>query len=217
MAKAPRRVTASVRQRDRPSSRPSSQPSSQPLSRREEAERQRERILTVAEEQFRQYGFDRTSLAEVGAAVGLTRGAVLYHFGSKAELLGTLLEPFMTGLDAALDDLEAATPPPSPRAVVDVVLDLLLTTRVAADLLARDIATRHALDLDTWFSTGSMRLVRLMAPSSVTDPGAEARAYAALGALIRPMAHVDDPVAAEVRRAIRQAALAALGRPRTSR
>jgi AcrR family transcriptional regulator len=209
MAKTPRRVTASARQRDRPSSRP--------LSRRQEAERQRERILTVAEEQFRQYGFDRTSLAEVGAAVGLTRGAVLYHFGSKAELLGTLLEPFMTGLDAALEDLEAASPPPSPRAVVDVVLDLLLTTRIAADLLARDIATRHALDLDTWFSTGSARLVRLMAPSSVTDPGAEARAYAALGALIRPMAHVDDPVTVEVRRAIRQAALAALGRPRASR
>lgn len=206
MPKSPGRggASSSAHQRDRPS------------SRRREAERQRERILAVAEEQFRQYGFDRTSLAEVGAAVGLTRGAVLYHFGSKAELLGTLLEPFMTGLDEALADLEAATPPPTARAVVDILLDLLLTTRTAADLLARDIATRHALDLDTWFTTGSARLVRLMAPSSATDPGVEARGYAALGALIRPVTHLGDPVSEQVRRAIRQAALGALGRPKAN-
>lgn len=183
-------------------------------SRAEEVVQVRGRILAAATEQFRLYGFDRTSLTEVGAAVGLTRGAVLYHFGSKAQLLALLLEPFTRGLQGALADLESRTPPASAAAVIDTVLGLLTTTRIAADLLARDMASRHALDLDTWFTTSTTRLVRLLAPTSPTDPVAEARAYAALGALIRPLAHLPDPISGPVRQAIRHAALDALGRPR---
>lgn len=181
-------------------------------SRREDAERQRERLLVVAEKHFREYGFDRTSLSEIGAALGLTRGAVLYHFGSKADLLATLLEPFVTGLDEALDTLERAAPPARPDEVITVVLDLLTATRPAADLLARDIATRHALDLDAWFTRSAERLVRLLSPDSATDPGAEARGYAALGAMIRPLASLSGPVSHAVRASISAAALDALGR-----
>lgn len=185
-----------------------------PVTRRADAEQVRERILAIAKEQFHNYGYDRTSLAEIGAALGLTRGAVLYHFGSKAGLLTYLLKPFMVGLDQSLDQMESATPSPRPAAVVDVALELLVTTRTAADLLARDVASRHALDLDAWFTTNSTRLVRLLVPTSGADPAAEARGYAALGALIRPLAHLRGPIPDPVRRAVRDAALNALRQPR---
>lgn len=194
-----------------PSSPPAATQPGTPARRSQAAEYMRARILATAAEQFRQYGYDRTSLAEVGAAVGVTRGAVLYHFGSKAQVLSVLLEPFITGLDAALDELATQTPPAAPRTVIDAVLNLLLDTRTAVDLLARDIASRHALDLDAWFTASTGRLVRLLAPTA-DDPRAEARAYAAIGALIRPLAHLSGPIPDDVRNTIRQAALDALGR-----
>lgn len=183
-----------------------------PARRAQAAEQARARILDAAREHFQQYGFDRASLAEIGSAAGgLTRGAVLYHYGSKVNLLGALLEPFTAGLQRHLDEMETTTPPPRPAAVIDVLLDLLTHTRAAADLLAHDIAARHALDLDTWSTASARRLARLLAPTSTTDPTAEARAYAALGALIRPLVYLPDPITDPVRQAIRQAALDALG------
>ncbi|WP_186525948.1 TetR/AcrR family transcriptional regulator [Leekyejoonella antrihumi] len=182
-------------------------------SRQADAERVRVRILATAKEQFRQFGYDRTSLAEIGASVGITRGAVLYHFTSKPILLATLLEPFTTGLESALDELEHRRPAPTPTVVLDTLLGLLTDTRAAADLLARDIASRHALDLDTWFTTSAQRLVHLLDPTSAVDPQAEARGYAALGAIIRPLVHLPDPVSDPVQHAIRGAALNALRRP----
>lgn len=181
--------------------------------RREAAEEVRGRILAAARDQFRQSGYDRTSLAEIGAAVGLTRGAVLYHFTSKPALLTALLEPFTSALDAALAELEQLRPAPRPAVVVDTVLELLTATRSAADLMARDIASRHALDLDTWFARSAERLVHLLDPASAHDPLAEARGYAALGALIRPLVHLPEPLSEPVRHAIRGAALNALRRP----
>lgn len=172
------------------------------------AQHVRTRILEVAAVHFRRYGYDRTSLAEVGAEVGITRGAVLYHFGSKPRLISELVQPFATGLQEALDEFESS--PPRPDVVVDAVLDLLIGTRSAVDLLARDIASRHALDLDEWFRDNSTRLVRLLVPESVNDIGAEMRGYAAIGAMIRPLAHLDGEVTPAVRQAIRGAAIGAL-------
>lgn len=182
-------------------------------SRGRAALRARTQVLEVAKQHFREYGYDRTSLAEIGAEVGLTRGGVLYHFPSKPTLLEAVVEPFTTGLTAALDELEQQQPPPGPAVVVDRVLDLLIENRPASELLAHDIATRHALDLDAWFTASAARLAALLTRPSGQDrsgPSDTVRGYAAFGAMIRPLVHLPGPVSDAVRATLRHAALHAL-------
>lgn len=47
----------------------------------------RERILLVAAELFTRNGYDATGVQELGEAVGLGRGALYHHIGSKEKLL----------------------------------------------------------------------------------------------------------------------------------
>ncbi|MET9955070.1 TetR/AcrR family transcriptional regulator [Streptomyces sp. NPDC006339] len=52
----------------------------------------RRRILDVAVEHFAQWGFHASSLARIAKEVGVTQGGLLHHFGSKEELLVSVLE-----------------------------------------------------------------------------------------------------------------------------
>jgi TetR/AcrR family transcriptional regulator, acrAB operon repressor len=52
----------------------------------------REQLLDAAERVFREQGVARTSLAEVAAAAGVTRGAVYWHFRDKADLFTAMCE-----------------------------------------------------------------------------------------------------------------------------
>jgi TetR/AcrR family transcriptional regulator len=56
-----------------------------------DAERSRAAILRAAEELFAARGFDGTSLGEIAAAAGLSRGTPNYFFGSKTELYEAVL------------------------------------------------------------------------------------------------------------------------------
>jgi AcrR family transcriptional regulator len=47
----------------------------------------RDRILRIAAEVFAEYGYHGASMAQLGEAAGLQRGALYYHIGSKEELL----------------------------------------------------------------------------------------------------------------------------------
>lgn len=53
----------------------------------EPEESTRERIMRVAARMFAQYGFHGTSMAALGAAADIKRGALYYHIGSKEDLL----------------------------------------------------------------------------------------------------------------------------------
>jgi TetR/AcrR family transcriptional regulator len=55
-------------------------------------DRSRTAILDAAERLFSDKGYDATSLNEVGAAAGVSRGTPGYFFGSKAELHRAVLE-----------------------------------------------------------------------------------------------------------------------------
>lgn len=175
----------------------------------------RQGILAAAREQFHQYGYERSSLEQIGSAVGLTRGAILYHYRSKAELLEALLAPYVDDLETALREFEAATPPPRPREVLDRVLTALLRTPAAADLLLRDTSGRQASGLDGWADRQADRLVWLLAPQSRTDESARIRALAALGAITRPLLTLSDPITDTQRRTVLMAASNALRPPRT--
>jgi TetR/AcrR family acrAB operon transcriptional repressor len=64
----------------------------------------REQLLDAAERVFREHGVTRTSLAEVAAAAGVTRGAVYWHFKDKADLFEAMCERATLPLDALLAD-----------------------------------------------------------------------------------------------------------------
>ena len=57
-----------------------------------DAERTRAAILDAAERLFAEQGYDATSLTEVGAAAGVSRGTPGYFFGTKAELYQAVLD-----------------------------------------------------------------------------------------------------------------------------
>lgn len=65
-------------------------------------ERSRLRILDAAEELFAERGFDRVTLAEIGAAAGLSRGAPGYTFGSKEGLYQEVLARLFDAREEAL-------------------------------------------------------------------------------------------------------------------
>src|SRR6476646_9612071 len=62
------------------------------LEKERNAARSRAAILDAAEKLFAEKGYDATSLSEVGAAAGVSRGTPGYFFGSKQELYDAVLE-----------------------------------------------------------------------------------------------------------------------------
>jgi len=62
------------------------------LMRERDPARSREAILDAAARLFAERGFANTSLSEVGAAAGLSRGTPGYFFGSKQELYRAVLD-----------------------------------------------------------------------------------------------------------------------------
>ncbi|MEO6566418.1 MAG: TetR family transcriptional regulator [Casimicrobiaceae bacterium] len=70
---------------------------------KEVARETRERLLDAAETIFRERGVTRTSLAEVAAAAGMTRGAVYWHFKDKADLFQAMCNRATMPMDAMFE------------------------------------------------------------------------------------------------------------------
>ena len=63
----------------------------------------REQLLDAAERVFRERGVTGTSLAEVAAAAGVTRGALYWHFRDKADLFDAMCERVTLPMEQALE------------------------------------------------------------------------------------------------------------------
>src|ERR1017187_997773 len=57
-----------------------------------EADLTRDRILAEAAKLFRNQGYATTTLRQIANAVGIKAGSIYYHFTSKDELLGVILD-----------------------------------------------------------------------------------------------------------------------------
>jgi AcrR family transcriptional regulator len=75
----------------------------------------RERILSAAEELFAEHGYDRTSTARLARAAGVPQGLIFYHFGTKQDLLLSLLRE---RAGSTLAELAPNTPPGDVSAAV---------------------------------------------------------------------------------------------------
>lgn len=98
---------------------------------KEEALETRHAILDAAELVFQENGVSHTSLAEIAAAAGVTRGAIYWHFRNKADLFDAMIQRVFDPLEAKLAELQAddlENPLDTLRAIAVYFLD-----RVAAD------------------------------------------------------------------------------------
>ena len=67
----------------------------------------RERVVLAARALFVEHGVDGTSMQMVADAIGVTKGAVFYHFSTKRELVEASASLELDGLEAAVDAAEA--------------------------------------------------------------------------------------------------------------
>jgi len=103
-----------------------------------EAEATRDGILDAAESEFCSRGVARSTLQDIAAKAGLTRGAVYWHFKGKYDLLLALWERAVLPIDEAFDEIDAADLSPLER-----------IRQKSADLFGRIVHDRHTRNLLT--------------------------------------------------------------------
>lgn len=112
--------------------------------RQRDAERSRAAILDAAERLFSQHGFEAVTLAQIGAAAGVSRGTPGYFFGTKEALYRLVVEQAATTLRMLAETLRVrdAAGARSPAALVadtvDAFLGLLTSRRSLVRLLDRE-------------------------------------------------------------------------------
>lgn len=73
---------------------------------KEEAQETRNRILDAAEVVFQRSGVSRTTLADIAAEAGVTRGAIYWHFENKVDLYDAMIQRIVEPLEQKLDELQ---------------------------------------------------------------------------------------------------------------
>jgi AcrR family transcriptional regulator len=63
----------------------------------------RERIQAVAVELFAEHGYDKTSLREIAERLDVTKAALYYHFNTKEDIVVSLFEDFIAGIDEIIE------------------------------------------------------------------------------------------------------------------
>lgn len=156
-------------------------------------------IRDAALAKFCRHGYSGTTLQQIGDEVGLTRGAVLHHFNSKADLLAAVVNPWLAALDHALVDARVSDPPTpaDQQRLLRRFADLVLDHRLTVELLSSDVGAREALGStdtptapptrhDVW--TARIRRLTTLLTGSEATAIEVARATAAVGAILHPAA-----------------------------
>jgi AcrR family transcriptional regulator len=74
------------------------------VKRAETFEQTRQKLLAAGRKAFARYGYHAASMDELTADVGLTRGALYHHFGSKRGLMEAVVEQIDTEMASRLRD-----------------------------------------------------------------------------------------------------------------
>ncbi len=86
----------------------------------------RDQFLAVAQRQFSEKGFSGTSIASIAEELGLTKQALLHHFGSKEKLYGEVLQGISKRFMDRIEGLQEQHQDPL------LLLEAILTHRFAA-------------------------------------------------------------------------------------
>ena len=97
---------------------------------KEDAEITRQQIINAAREVFLTKGVSKTSLEQIAARAGVTRGAVYWHFKNKTDLFHAMREQVFLPLIDSLDDTLLTTEETSLSADPLVVIENFLQSTV---------------------------------------------------------------------------------------
>lgn len=75
---------------------------------RAEMEETRQQLITSARQAFSEHGYADTSMDELTAQAGFTRGALYHHFGDKKGLLQAVVEQIDAEMDARLHTISSS-------------------------------------------------------------------------------------------------------------
>ncbi|HZW12577.1 MAG TPA: TetR/AcrR family transcriptional regulator [Noviherbaspirillum sp.] len=93
-----------------------------------EEDSRRNELIAKSAKLFREQGYDRTTVRDIAAAVGMQAGSWFYHFKSKQEILVAVMEQGMARSLKEIEDISAQSLPPRDafRALVLTHLKTLL-------------------------------------------------------------------------------------------
>ncbi len=152
----------------------------------------REQLLAAAARLFAARGFYGASIAAIADELGLTKQALLHHFGSKEKLYGEILRAQSERLLAGLERVQAAHDEPAEQLEAFLLewLDLQLEEPDGAQLLMRELLDNRAraAKAKSWylrpFLEGLVSVVRAIpARRKPTEAAALALVYQLLGAV----------------------------------
>ncbi len=149
----------------------------------------RDQFLAVAQRQFSEKGFYGASIASIASELGLTKQALLHHFGNKEKLYGEVLErisrTFMTDIAAVVETEEDPL-----RQFESIMVDQFGSGRTggeAARLIMRELLDNQdrAQTAGNWYLKPYLETLRDMVMKldpELDKPGALACLYQFLGA-----------------------------------
>ena len=96
--------------------RPQSEPRTLPTGQRGPIDNQRrERIIATADEQFRRYGYDKTTVADLAKAIGLSTAYIYKFFDSKHAIAEAVCASCLGRIDVELRSIAREPKPASDR------------------------------------------------------------------------------------------------------
>lgn len=147
----------------------------------------REELLAAAARAFLRTGFTGSSLLDVAREAEVSKSAVLYHFGSKDQLLREVMTPVMDEISALAESTAVASGPLERRRLMDLLTDVYERHLPAVQAVAADTLLWRHPALEGRMQTNHGRLVQILA-AGLDSPIAVERAHTALATVFRGMA-----------------------------
>ncbi|WP_434984981.1 TetR/AcrR family transcriptional regulator [Pseudomonas protegens] len=151
-------------------------------------EQTRARLIASARQAFARQGYAKTSMDDLTAEAGLTRGALYHHFGDKQGLLAAVVEQIDSEMDERLEAISAAASDPWQgfaqrcRAYLEMAQEAEIRRIVLQDARAvlgqRQPAEEHCID------SLSRRLQALVEAGLITPAPSQALARLLNGSLV---------------------------------
>lgn len=152
----------------------------------------REQFLNTAEALFADRGFYGVSIAAVADELGLTKQALLHHFGTKEKLYGAVLQRISDDFERQLAEVAATEPDPALhlKTYLMALAGETVTNSVRTQLLMRELLDNklRAEAATTWYLKSYLETLTTMVSqmpgwANATQPEAFSFLYQLLGAI----------------------------------
>ena len=172
----------------------------------------RTRIQDVARELFSQRGVQRTSLQDIANMLGITKPALYYHFGSREDLVRSILQPLIDEGEefVTMCERRRGRARATPRELVEGWFDFHYRHRADLALLVAEMTTLADLGVIDTILGWRERLIKLVFGARPTIEQST-RAVIAFGGLQDCVVQFPDADPDRLRHATVDGAMATLG------